>query len=148
MILFVLRDRFMGAALLAACGVFYYIVASYESWHAASSFGNRFFIPLTPVFVLGLAFFLKEAHRLLAGALSQGAAWVLLALPLAFLVLWNTGLMFQWATGMVPRQGSVDFAAVAHNQINAVPSRIAGVALRYLGARGQLVREQERRPAE
>jgi hypothetical protein len=46
---------------------------------------------------------------------------------------------------MVPRQGPVDFAVVARNQATAVPGRIAALAVRYVAARQQTMREQERK---
>jgi hypothetical protein len=63
----------------------------------------------------------------------------------ALLAAWNAGLVFQWGTNMVPRQGPVDFAVVARNQFTAVPGRIAATALRYVASRQQAVREQERK---
>jgi hypothetical protein len=131
----------VGVPLLGAFAACYYMVACYELWHGSSSFGNRFFVPLTPVFVIGLAALLEAAARALA-RLPRTARTVALAAPVALLALWNAGLMFQWGTGMVPRQGPVDMAVVARNQVTAVPGRVAGFALRYLGSRQQATREQ------
>jgi hypothetical protein len=63
----------------------------------------------------------------------------------AALAAWNAGLVFQWGTGLVPRQGPVDFGVVARNQATVVPRRIAGLALRYVAARQETMREQERK---
>jgi hypothetical protein len=139
------REPVAGCGLLAAFASTYYVVACYEAWHGISSFGNRFFVCLTPAFIVGAAVALQEAHRLLAPRLRASGAWAALALPLAVLAAWNTGLIFQWGTNMVPRQGPVDFAVVARNQTTAVPRRIAALALRYVAARQQTVREQERK---
>jgi hypothetical protein len=57
---------------------------------------------------------------------------------LAVLAVWNAGLLFQWGTGMIPRQGPVDPAVVARNQA-AVPLRVTSFALRYLRSREQAV---------
>jgi len=139
------RDPVAGTGLLAAFGCAYYVVACYEAWHGISSFGNRFFVCLTPAFVVGSAVALDAAHRLLARRLPAKAAWAALATPVALLAAWNAGLVFQWGTSMVPRQGPVDFAVVARNQFTAVPGRIATMALRYVASRQQAVREQERK---
>lgn len=139
------REPVAGVGLLALFASTYYVVASYEAWHGISSFGNRFFVCLTPVFIVGAAVALHEAHHLLAGRLPAARAWAALGPPLALLAAWNAGLIFQWGTNMVPRQGPVDFAVVARNQGSAVPRRIAALALRYLSARQQMMREQERK---
>ena len=117
----------------------YYVVACYELWHGSSSFGNRFLVWLTPVFVIGLAALLDAAGGAL-GSLAPRAPHALLGAPIVLLVLWNAGLMFQWGTGMIPRQGPVDMAVVARNQVTAVPGRIAGFALRYLRSRQDATR--------
>lgn len=139
------RDPVAGAGLLAAFASTYYVVSCYEAWHGISSFGNRFFVGLTPAFVVGAAVALQGAHALLAPRLSTAGASIALALSVALLAAWNAGLVFQWGTSMVPRQGPVDFALVARNQVTAVPRRIAGLALRYVAARQETTREQERK---
>lgn len=45
------RDRETGLYLVAVCVAFIYFIAAYPAWHGISSFGNRFFVSLTPVFV-------------------------------------------------------------------------------------------------
>jgi hypothetical protein len=139
------REPVAGAGLLAAFASTYYVVSCYEAWHGISSFGNRYFVALTPAFVVGAAVALQAAHAWLARRLRATAAWTALAAPVAVLVAWNAGLVIQWGTNMVPRQGPVDFAAVARNQASAVPRRIAGLALRYISARQETMREQERK---
>jgi hypothetical protein len=139
----------VGGPLLAAFAGCYYLVACYELWHGSSSFGNRFFVPLTPVFVIGLAVLLDALLRALR-RLPRPARAAALAAPVALLVLWNAGLMFQAGAGMMPRQGPVDVAVVARNQVTAVPRRVLGFALRYVRARGEATRGQptDRRPSE
>jgi hypothetical protein len=139
------REPVVGAGLLAAFASTYYVVSCYEAWHGLSSFGNRFFVGLTPAFVVGAAVALQGAHALLAPRLTAAGAWTALVASVAVLVAWNGGLVFQWGTNMVPRQGPVDFAVVARNQATTVPRRIAGLALRYVAARQETMREQERK---
>jgi hypothetical protein len=139
------REPVSGAGLLAAFACTYYVVACYEAWHGISSFGNRFFVCLTPAFVVGAAVALEAAHQWLAPRLPAAAAWPAVTAPVAVLAAWNAGLIFQWGTSMVPRQGPVDFAVVARNQATTVPRRIADQALRYLASRQQTMREQERK---
>ena len=54
-VLLLRRDRARRAAplLCASFGATTTWSPRYELWHGSSSFGNRFFVPLTPVFVLG-----------------------------------------------------------------------------------------------
>lgn len=139
------RAPVAGLGLLAAFACTYYAVACYEAWHGISSFGNRFFVCLTPAFAVGAAVALDGAHRVLARRLPGSGAWAALAASVAVLAAWNAGLIFQWGTNMVPRQGPVDFAVVARNQATAVPGRMAAMALRYVASRQQAVREQERK---
>jgi hypothetical protein len=130
------RDRSLGRAVLLAFGTFYYVVASYQNWHGQSSFGNRFFVSLTPFFVLGLAVFLDAAWP------APRPAWPL-GLVLGGLILWNAGLMFQWGANVIPHRGPVDLAVVARNQVTVVPARAAAFLLRYLGQRSQVTKEIE-----
>jgi hypothetical protein len=140
LVLLVRRDRATGAPLLCASLAYYYLVASYELWHGSSSFGIRYFVTLTPVLVIGLAALLDAAHDV-ARTIAPRLRWPVLAAPLALLAAWNAGLMFQWGTGMMPRQGAVDPAVVARNQVEGVPRRIASFALRYLRSREQTAQE-------
>jgi hypothetical protein len=139
------RAPVAGLGLLAAFAALYYVVACYEAWHGISSFGNRFFICLTPAFVVGAAVALREAERLLSRWMPAAGVRAAPVLLVAALAAWNAGLVFQWGTNMVPRQGPVDFALVARNQATAVPGRIASLAARYVAARQQTMREQEQK---
>ena len=47
--------RLLGAGSLLTFLAYYYFIASYPDWDGLSSFGNRFFVSLTPIFILGLA---------------------------------------------------------------------------------------------
>jgi hypothetical protein len=129
------RDRSIGLPLLAAFAGCFYVVASYELWHGSSSFGNRYLVAATPLLVVGLAVLLDAG----LGTAPSRTRWAMAAGPLALLAAWNAGLVFQWGTGMIPRQGAVDPAAVARNQAE-VPRRIAAFAARYLRAREDAAR--------
>lgn len=121
-------------AVLLVWAIFFYVIASYQNWHGQSSFGNRFFVSLTAVFVPGVAVCLAwlSARR-------RGAAAVVVML----LALWNAGFVFQWAFNVVPNRGSVDFSAVARNQVTVVPARLMSTVWRYLADRRGLTREVE-----
>ena len=120
--------------ILAAWALLFYVIASYQNWHGQSSFGNRFFVSLTTVFVPGVAMSLAWLAR-------RGRA-----LPLALVALlcvWNAGFVFQWGLNIVPNRGPVDFRAVARNQFIVVPARLAATAGAYFRNRAAFTREVE-----
>jgi hypothetical protein len=132
------RDRRVGGGALAVFLLFYYAVASYQNWHGQSSFGNRFFLSFTALFVLGAAVAVEWSDRARLGR-------PLATLALVMLVAWNVGFMFQWGTNLVPNRGPVDFGAVARNQVTEVPQRLARFAWRYMRDRRGITSEVEER---
>lgn len=48
-------DGSLGIKLIATAVAFYLLIAFYPDWDGLASFGNRFFVSLTPIFVIGLA---------------------------------------------------------------------------------------------
>ena len=140
------RDRWVSAGFVLTFLGTYYVVAAYGHWHGLSSFGSRFFVSFTPMFVAGRAVLLEAAARWDARGAGGVARWpsVMIGIVLCGLVAWNIGLMFQWGAHLVPRQGPVDFAAGARNQITIVPDRMARFLARYAASRSQLTSELER----
>ncbi len=135
------RDRGLAAYLLVAFALFYYAIASFYMWHGMSSFGNRFFVSLTPIFVVGLtasvaAFASLFAHPRRAFAVAG-------SLGLAF-ILWNAGLIFQWGTHLIPVRGPIVWREAAYNQFAVVPGKALQAAKSYLLARRALMGEIER----
>ena len=120
--------------LLLAWALLFYVIASFQNWHGQSSFGNRFFVSLTAVFVPGVA---------MAMAWLGARRRYLPALVAVVLAAWNAGFVFQWGLNIVPNRGPVDFRAVAWNQVTVVPARAGTVIRRYFTARGALTRDVE-----
>jgi hypothetical protein len=119
----------------------YCIVACHPDWHGISSFGNRFFISLTPLFIVGLAVFLQEISRSFNGArvaVSTGA------LAISALILWNLAFIFQWGTGLVPHVGPISWRQMAYNQVMVVPARLAGALQAYFTDRSEMMKHIER----
>ena len=111
----------------------------YQDWDGLSSFGNRFFISLTPLFVLGLAGILGLVRAHLGGA---GTAIVCCdrhgnSGSLEF------GLIFQWGTHLIPARGPISWREAAYNQYAVVPGEAIHVAEDYLTRRGQLMEQIE-----
>ena len=135
----VLRRRHDLWPLGAAAALFFVSVASYQNWHGQSAFGNRFFVSLAVVGVIGVAELWTRARA--AGAPALAAAGV----AAVALTLWNAGLAFQWGTDIIPNRGPVDFGAVARNQMTVVPSRTMRFLRLYFTSRDATAREIERR---
>lgn len=115
------RNALLGAGSILTFLVFYYFIASYPDWDGLSSYGNRFFISLTPIFILGLAALL-ESFSLMTAKASRAVA--VATTVIAVLTLWNLGFIFQWGTHMVPARGEISWPEMVHNQFAVVPVRI------------------------
>jgi hypothetical protein len=134
-LLFVIkRQPAVGFVLAATSALLFYLVAAHEA-RTGASFGAPLLLPLTPIFVCGLA--------ALADAVvgSRGkAAWAAAAAAAALFVLWNCGLMLQWGTGVIPKAGPLDLRQAAANQISIVPRAARDSVIRYINERKALVK--------
>jgi len=139
------RDALLGAGCLLTFLAYYYFIASYPDWDGLSSFGNRFFVSLTPIFILGLAALLSSFSSWM-GKTTRAAAF---ACPvLALLILWNAGFIFQWGTHMVPARGEISWSAMVHNQVVDVPLRMEHSLETYFMHRGEMMRHIEQEDIE
>jgi hypothetical protein len=139
------RDVLLGLGSLLTFLAFYYFMASYPDWDGLSSFGNRFFVSLTPIFILGLAALLSSLSSGLVGARrAAGVAGPVVAL----LVAWNLGFIFQWGTHMVPARGEISWGAMVHNQFVEVPLRITHTLGTYFSRRGEMMQHIEQEDIE
>jgi hypothetical protein len=129
--------------ITALCGAaalgFYYVISSYPYWDGTSSFGNRFFISLTPVFILGLSLLFQRVGRLFP----PRSGFIALAGLVGLLALWNGGFIFQWGTQMIPARGPISWKQMAHNQIAVVPARIANELEHYILRRDSMMQRIE-----
>jgi hypothetical protein len=140
--LFAFRLPKVGVPFLAAVLALYLFISFYPDWAGVSSYGNRFFISLTPLFVFGLAYLLER----LADRFSQPrTALAVCSAALLCFVLWNVGLIYQWGTHMIPVRGPISFRQVAYNQFFVVPSRLGSNLNAYLFRRGALMRQIEQK---
>ncbi len=129
---------------LTAAG-FYYVISSYPFWHGMASFGNRFFISLTPVFIFGLALLLQ---RFAGFFRSPNRAFAASSLLLLLFILWNLGFIFQWGAHLISPRGPVSFSQVAYNQFFVVPRQISADLRRYLFKRKALMQQIEQKDVE
>jgi len=137
------RNPTLGWRCLLTFLVFWYFIASYDDWHGQSSFSNRFFVSLTPLFVCGLAAFLAWVRE-------QKRAMALRFVPalIAVLVLWNIGFIFQWGTGLINKRGPISWSKMVHQQFTVVPFEMARTMRLFFTDRTALVKMIEARDFE
>jgi hypothetical protein len=126
-------DKPLGRACLLMTAAFYALISFYPWWHGVFSFGNRFFISVTPIFVLGLAAAFSWAAHLWRD--SRAAALRLVPLTV-LLILWNLGLMYQWSNFLFFPEGvgAVSWSEVIDNQFRVVPVQaFHGVVSKFAG---------------
>jgi hypothetical protein len=116
-----------------------YLIGCYQDWDGISSFGNRFFVSLTAIFVIGLAVFFDS----LARVWQQRHAWLPAAVVTIVLALWNLGLIFQWGTHLIPARGPISWRTAAYNQVAVVPLQAEGIVKGYLTGRSALMNRIE-----
>jgi hypothetical protein len=145
--LFLLRrhDKELATYLIVALLAFYYLIASYPTWHGIASFGNRFFVSLTSLFVLGLS---ASLHSL-QGLFPRGKlAWTLARAVIAVFIVWNAGFIFQWGTHLVPARGPISWQEMMRNQVVVVPAKAAQAVSLYFLHRYALMRSIELKDQE
>ncbi|HEV3481460.1 MAG TPA: hypothetical protein VGR97_03945 [Candidatus Acidoferrales bacterium] len=138
------RDRTVALYLLMAFVSYVYALGCYQNWHGISSYGSRFFVALTAVFVIGLAAFFDWFARAWQGRRAAVSA----ASATAILVLWNLGLIFQWGLHWIPERGPVSWRAAAYNQVAVVPEEAASILKAYLTGRSALMDRIEQRDVQ
>jgi hypothetical protein len=136
--LFLLRkqDKEFAGYLLLSFLAYYLVVCFHSSWDGLSSYGNRFFVSLTPFFVLGLACSFSGLAALLR---NQQRAWVIASSLSAVLVLWNAAFIFQWGTHLVPARGPISWRRMVRNQFITVPQRATSEVAAYFENRRALM---------
>jgi hypothetical protein len=128
-----------------AVAAFYYLISSYSYWNGMSSFGNRFFISLTPIYVFGLAAAMLRFAELLS---RPRLALMLSTGILASFILWNLGMLYQWGAHLIPVRGPISFREAVHNQFYEVPHQLSVHLRDYLFRRSDLMRQIEQRDIE
>jgi len=145
LILFARRVPHVGVALLAATFAFYLFFSLYPDWAGISSYGNRFFLSLTALFILGLAVTLESFASLFSH--QRTAAWVA-ASVLGCFALWNLGMIYQWGTHLIPARGPISFSEATYNQFHVVPRNITSHLRSYFFRRSDLMRQIEQKDIE
>ncbi len=139
------QDPDIAWKLSLAALAFYLVIAFYPNWDGLSSFGNRFFVSLTPLFVLGLAASLQRFGALFARSRTAVSA---AGLIIGLLMLWNGGFIFQWGTHLIPARGPISWQEMARNQVTVVPVRLTNTLGTYLLRRKTLMERIEKEDIE
>lgn len=137
---FAFRVPKVGIPFFTAVVAFYLFISFYPDWAGISSYGNRFFISLTPLFILGLAYLLE---RIAARFRQSWTAIAVSSAVLACFVLWNLGLIYQWGVHLVPARGPISFRQASYNQFCVVPRQVSSHLRSYFFRRGDLMRQIE-----
>ena len=139
------KNSLLGAGAILTFLAYYFFISSYPDWDGMSSFGNRFFISLTPIYVLGLAALLSSFSRWVG---KTSRAMALSGTAVALLSLWNIAFIFQWGTHMVPARGEISWSQMAHNQVVGVPLHLTRTLETYFLHRQDMMRDIERQDIE
>jgi hypothetical protein len=100
-----------------------YVAGSVESWSVAGAFGQRRFLGLTVVFVVGLA---------ALGLRTNTGPWrTSLAAVTAVAVWWNLALIAQFGSGLMDRQ-RLELGRNAYHAFVTIPARLPDLAYRYV----------------
>ena len=111
----------LGAICISIVAAFYCVIAFYPWWSGVFGPGNRYFLSLTPLFILGLAFAFDLGERLWRS--ERAAALRLVPLTLV-LVIWNLGLIYQFEKQLMPWYTRVYWDEILYNQFRVVPGQL------------------------
>jgi hypothetical protein len=123
MLLYVRRRPEVGLPLLVVFASSLLFLGSVTNWPGGMAFGQRRLLDCLFIVVLGGAAAMERLPR---------AACAVLA---GLLVWWNLSLLVQFGSGMIPREGPVDWRVVVRNQLVTVPARLPEMVGRYLADR-------------
>jgi hypothetical protein len=115
--------RRVGACLLLMVALQVYVSGAVESWTVAGAFGQRRFVSITMLLVVGLAA-LREA-------VPARTARALLNLTIAVCVWWNVALMAEFGTGLMDRQ-RLEPGRNAYDAFVTLPRMAPDLIYRYL----------------
>jgi hypothetical protein len=122
--------------LLVIVALQVYIAGSVESWTVAGAFGQRRFLGLSAILLIGLAALWPGADRRRGGPSSSrgGLGPIAVMVLVALATWWNLGLMAQFGGGLMDRQ-RLTLGENAYHTFVTVPLRLPELVYRYVFAR-------------
>jgi hypothetical protein len=132
-------DRSLALYFPIVFAAYLYALGCYQDWNGISSFGNRFCVSVTVLYVLGLA----ACFDSLASAWQERRAAILAWSGTAALILWNLGLIFQWGMHLIPERGPIPWRVAAYNQVAVIPTQFARAMKGYLTHRKSMMEQIE-----
>ncbi len=126
----------VAVALLTMAAVQVYVAGSVESWTVAGAFGQRRFVALTSLLVIGLVSLFRATPR--------PAARTVLPAVLILCAWWNVGLIVQFGTGTMDRQ-RLELGRNARTSFVAVPRELPRLIWRYLSDRSSFYGDRKGR---
>ncbi|HET7698170.1 MAG TPA: hypothetical protein VFK57_20815 [Vicinamibacterales bacterium] len=130
-----IRQRPLAVSLLVMALLQVYVSGSVESWTVAGGFGQRRFIALTAVLVIGYA----AAGAALRARSRQGGR--VLAAVTILAVYWNLALSAEFATGLMDRQ-KLEPRKNAYDALVTLPAQAPSIVYRYLFDRESFYRSR------
>jgi hypothetical protein len=126
--------RRLGGCMLLMVALQVYISGAVESWTVAGAFGQRRFVAITILLVIGLAA-LREWIR---------ATWARLAVNVAIVICiwWNVALMAEFGTSMMDRQ-RLELGRNAYDAFVTLPRMAPGLLHRYFTERSSFYKPPE-----
>ncbi|MGH9717002.1 MAG: hypothetical protein ACRD4R_09800 [Candidatus Acidiferrales bacterium] len=136
------RQPSIGGRLVLLTVGFWTLIAVYPWWNGLVSFGSRFFVSLTPIFVIGLAVAFERFTAVWKD--SRPAMRRAVAIS-ALLIIWNLGLICQLDHGLFMQIGPVDWQNALYNEFRTVPGIVVSeVAAKISPAPHTALTEQAR----
>jgi len=110
------KDKTLAWTLLIVFILQLWVTASWREWWGAHSFGHRMFVSFYPMLILGIAacwdYLTSRIFKL----------WLFLGS--SALIIWNAGLIYQYAFNLLDRDGTTPFLQVILHQFTAVPASL------------------------
>jgi len=129
--------RRIAACMLLMFALQVYISGAVESWTVAGAFGQRRFVALTILLVVGLA--------ALRAAIAARPARMAMNVIVALCVWWNVALMAEFGTSMMDRQ-RLELRRNAYDAFVTLPRAAPGLVYRYLTERTSFYRPPSPEP--
>lgn len=131
------RARRIGACALLMVALQIYISGSVESWTVAGAFGQRRFVALTVLLIIGVSGLIRAIGTLLSekvpGTFPQKVPATFFAV-LAICIWWNLALMAQFALRLMDRQ-RLELRRNAYHAFVTIPRMAPALAYRYFANR-------------